>query len=136
MAAKTRLGIFRDARLAGMTAEEVFQMIIDASREHTGPHAGAENVLNELDALDCIEKVWGKRARRRCDKMIGLGKPAAAASKPAADPAKCPHCFSSAPRVFCAKCNRDMCDDCISSGPRGERVCGSCCDDLKKGGRR
>ena len=46
---------------------------------------------------------------------------------------RCPHCRSMAAHVACVKCNRDMCEDCISFGEVG-KVCGICKD--RKDGRR
>jgi hypothetical protein len=39
----------------------------------------------------------------------------------------CPHCRSRAPRVSCKKCNREMCQGCISAGNLGP-TCGLCKD--------
>lgn len=40
----------------------------------------------------------------------------------------CPHCQSTAPRVCCTTCTREMCEDCISDDPEIGPVCGSCYD--------
>lgn len=42
-------------------------------------------------------------------------------------PKRCPHCRSTAQHVACAKCSRDMCEDCISLGELGP-TCGLCKD--------
>lgn len=60
---------FRKAKAAGFEAHEVYKMILDETKKHTGPHAPAENAMNLADALMEIEIVYGKRARRKCEEM-------------------------------------------------------------------
>jgi hypothetical protein len=57
-----RRKVFRDAKKAGITAEEVFQMVLKRCRENKGPHSPAENAMNIADALDEIRIVFGKSA--------------------------------------------------------------------------
>jgi hypothetical protein len=44
-------------------------------------------------------------------------------------PSRCPHCRSKAAPVACVRCNRPMCEDCISFHAIG-KVCGLCVDQL------
>lgn len=40
----------------------------------------------------------------------------------------CPHCQSTAPKVCCKTCGREMCEDCVSHDPDVGPVCGLCYD--------
>lgn len=43
-------------------------------------------------------------------------------------PWRCPHCGARAVPTSCKKCDREMCDQCISDDPEVGPVCGLCYD--------
>jgi hypothetical protein len=46
---------------------------------------------------------------------------------------RCPHCHGRAKAARCSKCNREMCQECISHTPSMGQVCGLCKDDIEQG---
>jgi hypothetical protein len=59
----------------------------------------------------------------------------AARQKARTESRRCPHCLSLEPYVACQKCNRDMCEECISIWPSYGKVCGLCYDRMEGRGR-
>ncbi len=48
----------------------------------------------------------------------------------ARQPNRCPHCHEIAASVACVKCNRDMCEHCLSFHWAFGKVCGLCFDEI------
>jgi hypothetical protein len=46
-------------------------------------------------------------------------------------PWHCPHCHAASTPVSCVRCQRQMCEDCISYHSAG-KVCGLCFDQMAK----